>query len=270
MENSTPPFAGPDRQRRQGAGVTTMQSETMNLPAASDPAAIRNFPDARNAERDALLDDVRLFPGMTTLDIQSAGGYLSDEIHRRLAGDVTCICIEPSDALRNRLNPAFRAFADPVERFTSVADGTVDAVLGLAGLHHSDSHADTINESWRVLKNSGQVAICDVEVDSHVARWLNEFVNDNSSAGHEGRFVREGDMTRLFTDAGFTGVRECRRRVPWVFENRAQVVQFFRGLFDLRCAPEEIDTALDRYFTFEERDGRFLVDWSLLYASGQK
>lgn len=247
-----------------------MQSETMNLPAASDPAAMRDFPDARNTERDALLDDVRLFPGMTTLDIQSAGGYLSDEIHRRLAGEVTCICIEPSATLRSRLNPAFRAFGDPVEHFASVADETVDAVLGLAGLHHSESHADTINESWRVLKKGGQVAICDVEVDSHVAHWLNEFVHENSSAGHQGRFVHEGDMSRLFREAGFTGVRESRRRVPWVFESRKQVVQFFRGLFDLRCTPEEIDAALDHHFTFEESNGRFLVDWSLLYACGHK
>lgn len=269
MENSMPPFAGSKRQRHQGSGGT-MQSETTNLPAASDPSAMRDFPDARNAERDALIDDVRLFAGMTTLDIQSAGGYLSDEIYRRLDGDVTCVCVEPSSELRSRLNPAFTAFADPVEHFVSVADASVDAVLGLAGLHHSSSHAATVNEAWRVLRPGGQVAICDVQIGSPVARWLNEFVDRHSGAGHDGRFIHEGDLTRLFTDAGFVAISESARRVPWVFDHRDQVVRFFRGLFDLRCSDAKIDAALDRYFSFSEENGRFLVNWSLIYGFATK
>lgn len=61
--------------------------ERHNFPTVSDPAAMLDFPDARNNERDTLLDYVELHTGATVLDIQSAGGYLSDEVNRRLRGD---------------------------------------------------------------------------------------------------------------------------------------------------------------------------------------
>jgi SAM-dependent methyltransferase len=247
-----------------------MKQEPISLPATSDPSAMRDYPDARNAERDALLDAVTLFPGMTTLDIQSAGGYLSDGIYRRLAGNVTCICIEPSAALRARLNPAFVAHGDPVEQFQSVEDACVDLVVGLAGLHHSQSHRATIEEAFRVLKPGGEIAICEVETGSPVARWLNEFVHEHSSAGHQGHFVGEGEMTKHFRRAGFQAVREYRQDVPWAFSSRSDIVSFFRGLFDLQCPAATIDAALDHYFNLFERQGRLWVDWSLLYCLGKK
>src|SRR6187549_684837 len=97
-----------------------------NFPTVSDPSAMRDFPDARNNERDTLLEYVALRPGLTVLDIQSAGGYLSDEIDRRMEGSGTIVCVEPNPALRARLKPHYRVVDNPVEDFHSIAGGTVD------------------------------------------------------------------------------------------------------------------------------------------------
>lgn len=130
---------------------------------------MRDFPDARSNERDTLLDYVTLRPGIVVVDVQAAGGYLSDEVRRRLGHAVSIICVEPNGELRSRLNPAFTALADPIEHFRSIGDGTADIVLGLVALHHSHSHSATIEECCRVLKLGGELAICDVPAGSRVA-----------------------------------------------------------------------------------------------------
>ena len=61
-----------------------------------DCARLTHWNMAENFERDTLLDYVALRPDCVTLDIQSAGGYLSDEIHRRLGRADGIVCIEPN------------------------------------------------------------------------------------------------------------------------------------------------------------------------------
>lgn len=241
-----------------------------NFPTVSDPSAMRDFPHVRDKERDCLLEYVTLSPGMAVLDIQAAGGYLSDEVFRRLGGQVSLFCVEPNPELRARLNPAYRAIDNPVEQFASISDQSINVALGLIGLHHSTSHQATICETWRVLKPGGEMAICDVPRGSRLARWFDEFVDAHCPAGHDGNFPEAGSMSRLAASAGFVDVTEELRDVPWVFGQRPQVARFFQGLFnlDLNCA--EIDRALNSYFTIHERNGECVVEWQLTYCHARK
>lgn len=241
-----------------------------NLPTTSDRRVTAQFGAVRANERDTLLSLVRLRPGMTVLDVQAAGGYLSDEVHRRLEGRVTCVCLEPSADLRAGLNPAFRAIDNPVEEFPDVADASIDLVLGLAGLHHSESHAATLRECHRVLRPGGELAMCDVEAGSHVATWLNDYVDRHNTAGHRGRFPAAGAMAAQLEALGFDRVRESARDVPWVFPDRRDIPVFFKALFGLTPALEEIDRAMDRYFSLQSTPHGIELGWTLLYASGRK
>lgn len=231
---------------------------------------MRDFPDARNSERDTLLDYVTLRPGCVTLDIQSAGGYLSDEIARRLGRADGIVCIEPNGELRRRLNPAYRAFGDALERFGSVDDRSVDIALGLIGLHHSHSHRATIQECYRVLRPGGEMAVCDVPAGSRLAGWLNVFVARHCPAGHEGNFPAPGETGRHCADAGFVDVIEELRDVPWEFHRRSDIARFFRGLFGLTTDLVTIDRALDDYFVIRETERACTVDWRLIYVHGRK
>lgn len=241
-----------------------------NFPTVSDPSAMRDFPDARNNERDTLLEYVTLRPGLTVLDIQSAGGYLSDEVDRRMGGGGEIVCVEPNPALRARLKPHYRAIDNPVEDFHSIADNTIDVALGLVGLHHSHSHRATIFEAFRTLKPGGEFAVCDVPADGRLAQWLNQFVARHCPDGHEGNFPATGDVERLCREAGFVEVVEERRSVPWKFTRRADIAPFFRGLFGLTLDPAAIDAALDDYFTIRQEGDVCWVDWCLVYAHARK
>lgn len=241
-----------------------------NLPAISNPAAMKKFSNARNNERDALLGLINLKEGLSILDLQSSSGYLSDEIYRRLNKKVSCFCLEPTKELRERLNPDYIAIDNPVENFYSLANESMDIVLGLAGLHHSESHSQTIQECFRVLKPDGQLAICDVIEGSSLDRWLNGFVNGHSASGHQGNFIKEHVLAAQLRESGFENIYEEIIAVPWVFQHHHHIAEFFKGLFGLSCSIEDINKALDDYFIIEKVGDQLQLQWELLYCTAKK
>ncbi|MCW8109487.1 class I SAM-dependent methyltransferase [Alteromonas ponticola] len=241
-----------------------------NLPAVSDENCMKDYPEIRANERDRLLQYVRIRPHSNVLDIQAAGGYLSDKVYRNLQGQVTCYCLEPSDIHRARLKSYHVAVNDEVECFPQIATESMDVAIGLAGLHHSDCHQSTLNEAYRSLKSGGQLAICDVVVGSNIARWLNEYVDAHSASGHKGVFIEETSLRAQLVKAGFSNVRLSHDDVPWVFPSMSVFVNFFKGLFGLETSLHEIENAIFDYFTPQIHAEQVILPWRLLYATGLK
>lgn len=242
----------------------------MSLPTTSDPAAMRDYPNARRAELDTLLSLINLRPGMTVLDLQAAGGFVADAVHAAVNGEVTCICVEPSDALSVRISSVHRVVADPVDRLDSIESASCDLALGLAGLHHSMSIPRTLAEVHRVLRPDGQFAVCDVAADSNIAKWLNQFVNRHNPSGHQGAFLTAGELHGALVKAGFGAVDVTCRTVPWRFADPIDARVFFRGLFGLQCDEETLTAGITKYLTCSMTESGYRVDWSLLYARGSK
>ncbi|EAR60250.1 class I SAM-dependent methyltransferase [Neptuniibacter caesariensis] len=241
-----------------------------NFPAVSAEWAMSECPEARDAERSKLLELAQLRPGIRVLDLQAAGGYLSDGIYEHLHGDVEIICLEPCKQLNSRLSDNYLLVEDPVERWASVPDCSVDLVVGLAGLHHSNDQQATVDEAFRVLKPGGQVVICDVIEDTGMARWLNEFVNENNPKGHEGAFLNEGQLTSLFEKSGFKGCDETVESVPWVFDSPESSARFFKGLFGLNSSENGVLEAMGRYLKLEFSEAQCQVEWYLIYGRATK
>lgn len=243
-----------------------------NHPTVSTPMIMKKFAPSRVNERDTLISYVAsaLKPGLTVMDIQAAGGFLSDEIFEQLKGDVTIVCVEPNLELRSRLNSIYKIVNNPVENFYSISDESIDIAMGLIGLHHSNSHESTIKEIFRTLRFGGELAICDVYKDSLLAEWLNTYVNKNCVNGHQGNFPASGDISLLCSQAGLINVVEEPRNVPWIFSKRSDISEFFKGLFGLEVDVDEIDDVLDDFFTIRD-EGEFLsVDWELMYCHAVK
>ena len=241
-----------------------------SLPMVSDPSVMGDFPAVRNQERDALIEMIDLKPRMRILDLQAAGGYVSDEVYRRLGGDVECVCLESCDALRQRLSSNYEVVADTVEDFRSIESASLDAALGLVGLHHSRSHAHTLSEVFRVLKVGAHFAVCEVVEGSAIARWLNEFVNANSANGHEGNFVKRGELAMLLENTGFSDIAGSERELSWVFESPEHLPVFFKGLFGLTSSLEETARAVGEYFEVKAGARDVRVTWQLDYRIGRR
>jgi SAM-dependent methyltransferase len=245
-------------------------TEKNNHPAISDPSAMQDYANARDAELQMLLNQVPLFPGSRVVDIQAAGGYLSDGINTQLQGNVELICIEPVKALNQRLHPDYRVVEDKIEDWSSIESGTVDVVLGLAGLHHSQDQQATVNEAFRVLKPGGFFAVCDVIDDSPVANWLNNYVHQHNPNGHIGDFISPDEVSNLMQYAGFYNIQETIEDVPWVLADEYHVAKFFKGLFGLEPSIDDIKKALPDYLNLLAREQHIEVEWQLIYAAAQK
>ena len=241
-----------------------------NHPAVSDESAMQVYPHARDKELDTLLNQVPLSPGSKVVDIQAAGGYLADGIQKKLHGNVELICIEPVKALNQRLNPKYLLVEDNVEDWPSIESESVDVVLGLAGLHHSNNQQATVNEAFRVLKPGGYFAVCDVIDDSAVANWLNNYVHQHNPSGHIGDFLSPDEISNLMSNSGFHNINESINDVPWVLPDENHVAKFFKGLFGLAPEISEIKKAIPDYLKLVPRHQQVEVEWQLIYAAAQK
>ena len=245
-------------------------TESASLPTTSAPWAMQRYAKARRAELEALLDRVPLMPGAIVVDIQAAGGFVADEIHRRLGGRVECICVEPSEALRSRIAAVHTRCADEVHRLTSIADASADVAVALAGLHHSASARETVCECFRVLKPGGTIALCDVAPDSNVASWLNDFVDLHNPAGHHGVFYSTESVRDMLLEAGFTRIEVEPVDVPWRFASEEDLYHFFGGLFGIHCDKATLHAGVAQHLEVATDADGVSVAWRLIYAKGQK
>lgn len=241
-----------------------------NYPAVSDPQAMLLYPEARRLERDTLIDQANLRPGMRVLDIQAAGGYLSDRIYDKLHGDVQCLCLEPCAELADRIDPVHQVCRDPLVKMTHIESASIDVALGLAGFHHSSAVFDTIREIYRVLKPGGELVVCDVIKESKMAVWLNDYVDKNSPAGHRGTFFPPGAISQMLRDAGFQNTSETIKQVPWLFASESDLTRFCKGLFNLTPSLEVISRALPQYLDVLPGTTGVSLAWELTYAKGYK
>ena len=250
--------------------MNNSENTNMNQPAVSAQWAMQEYSAARDAERSLLISKTPLSCGCTVVDIQAAGGYLADGVDEMLQGEVEIICIEPTKALNQRLNPKYKLVEDKIEQWPNIPSGCVDVVLGLAGLHHSNNQQATVDEAYRVLKPNGCCSICDVRESSAVALWLNEYVHNNSSNGHIGHFLRPSQLSNMMEKTGFNQIDESVEKVPWVFQDEGHLARFFKGFFALKTTLEDIQIAIPRYFEITSKNGSIAVNWELIYGIGYK
>ena len=247
-----------------------MGDKDNNFPAVSAKWAMREYPNARHAERDMLISLADLRKGMTVLDLQAAGGYLADGIFEYLNGEVDLICLEPCEALSSRLSSRYHLVEDKVESWSSIKSDSIDVVLGLAGLHHSENQLETVCEAYRALKPGGQLVICDVIDDSDIALWLNEYVDRHNPSGHKGTFLNKAELSELYRQAGFYSMAVKTESVPWLFDTEEGAGRFFKGLFGLNVSEVEVLKAMKERLSLIKHDDCCLIDWKLVYGKAVK
>lgn len=230
--------------------------------------AHRMVPGARDTERALLLDRLDLRPGLRVLDLPAGGGFVADGLRAR-GHDGPVISLEPAGAFAAGIDPAHRRVRGALVRLPFAA-ASFDRVASLAGTHHLEDRLAFFRECRRVLPPGGRFAVADAAAASDVARFLNGPVDRFTTTGHDGRFFAAGEASELLERAGFAAVREEHVGYAWTFPDRRALVSFCRVLFAMmRATEDEVGVALQAHFTItEDGDGRALLPWSLIYATG--
>ena len=220
--------------------------------------AMKQWPRARDAEFQSVVEPLAEVADGLVCDMPSGGGYLAEHLRPGLA----YVAVDPASGF-------FVEWDKPRQRLTAeitsvpLADGSVDHIVSLAGLHHEPSLPAVFAEMRRLVKRGGRVVIEDAAVDTPPARWLNGFVAANNPMGHDGRFL-DDRTAGLLESAGFVVMSEGPVPTPWVFDDCEAAGDFGRHLFGVMgLEPRAVADALAREIGFDTIDGRPHLRWEL-------
>jgi len=227
-------------------------------------------PQARLSEIDQLLSLVEINNQMTVVDIPAGGGVVASRIQALQRPYKKLYCVEPSQSFAVTISADFSVLNSPIDN-TQLQHSSCDLILSLAGLHHCCNRVDIYHHWYQRLKSSGQLAVADVRADTPTAQFLNGFVNQNNSQGHQGDFISDKEFQYSLTDVGFCVESNQLVDVPWHFDNLNQLGQFCQLLFgiDQASIPQIIDAVADIVGISETKE-QISINWQLQYAYALK
>jgi SAM-dependent methyltransferase len=223
--------------------------------------AMQLYPAARDLEFQFVVEITDIKAGEVICDAPSGGGYLSaylpDGIERYLtvetAADFTGHC---------PMGEGDRIIQSPLDQI-ALESNSVDVCISLAGTHHLEDKSRFFREAARILKPGGRLLIADVAQASAVDRFLNQFVDQNSSMGHKGVFLDEHSADEI-SACGFEISSDKITDSPWSFNNRADMGIYSKMLFGIDLADEEnVIKGIEDILGFIPGPGKVNMAWSL-------
>jgi SAM-dependent methyltransferase len=220
--------------------------------------AMKASPNARESEFRSVMEPLReARPGLLC-DMPSGGGYLA----AYLWPGMDYLAVDPATDFFVEWPTPLRRLVAEITNVT-LADGSVDHVVSLAGLHHEPSLPRVFDQMRRLLRPGGRAVIADVAIGTAPARFLNGFVAEHCPMGHDGVFLDDRTSPALEA-AGFSIADDRMVDVPWVFDSFEEAGEFCRFLFGMTAlgAAETVD-AMQREIGFDIKDGKPHLRWAL-------
>ena len=230
--------------------------------------AMMKYPLARQAEFDLAIQWAKLSAGQTICDIPSGGCYLSDFIPCQ----VKLFSVETStEFMRCAQSCADETtlLCEDLGQLTLLSN-QMDHVISLAGSHHLADKASFYQEVHRILKPAGLFCLADVRKGSGVDGFLNTFVDQHSSMGHQGDFLTEATAETL-SKAGFEVIRSEPVTFRWKFATEVEMADCCRLLFGIDQANEtDILNGIRQNLGYEIIGSECFLNWELYFFQAAK
>jgi cyclopropane fatty-acyl-phospholipid synthase-like methyltransferase len=253
----------PDRFDERASKYTRARIELYNK-------ATSILPHAREKERQLVIDQLRLSPGLTVCDVGAGGGYLSEGIEGATNGNCRIVCIENSQHFLDSIPGRFEKHLFSLHDI-HLPDRSFDRIASLAGLHHLERKRDFFREAYRLLGEGGRLVVADVLAHTPPAEFLNGPVDRYTDIGHDGMFFERGELMDLCLDSGFSSVGEMYCQYTWDFPDHESMRSYCQTLFRMtKATPEEVDTAIRDHLEIIRTSRGVHLAWSLLTVSADK
>jgi SAM-dependent methyltransferase len=180
-------------------------------------------------QRDPEKNEVKLLqeflsPGSgRTLEIGCGNGRLTVDLARFATHLVAVDPDEDQVASARRRVGRSAAFAVASGEWLPLHADSLDTVVFTLSLHHQEPHA-ALMEACRALKRAGRVVVLEPVADSPVSRLF--AVLEDESEKYEA-------VENAIAESGLEVVRRGSVSTRWVFANKAEVVSYLFGYFDL-------------------------------------
>lgn len=230
--------------------------------------AMELYPTARDREFRLAVESARVEVGDVVCDAPSGGGYL----RAYLPEGVQCyLAVEtaPDFTGHCELGENDRIVRSPLTCL-DLDDNSVDVCINLAGSHHLEDKTAFFREAARVLKAGGRLVLADVQAGSATDTFLNRFVHENNSMGHEGLFLDTG-TARDLASCGFNIESDRLVTLPWSFEDRGHMAVFCKLLFGMDLASaESVARGIEDILGCIPGPGKVNLAWPLRYIAAVK
>lgn len=244
--------------------------------------AMKDFPAARKAEFDTVIDWLDLTSGMSICDVPSGGGYLSNYItHNNInfyfvetsqvfSDAANILCNKAKQDIDNIRGASYKNIVCDSITTIPLNSDSVNRVVSLSGLHHEVDPPRFYTEAARLLSDDGLLVLADVKKGSGVAGFLNEFVDQHSSMGHEGRFFCEQTLVDV-EQSGYTIIATAHEHYTWRFSSTDEMVNYCKMLFGIDEADNAtILKAINDYLGYTETEKNCLMNWDLMFIKAAK
>jgi len=230
--------------------------------------AMELYPAARAREFQLAVEAAGIRAGDVVCDAPSGGGYL----RAYLPEGVQCyLAVEtaPDFTGHFELGENDRIVSSPLTRL-DIDDNSVDVCINLAGSHHLEDKTAFFREAARVLKTGGRLVLADVQAGSVTDTFLNQFVHQNNSMGHEGVFL-DARTSNDIMSCGFDIESDRLVTLPWSFESREDMGVFCKLLFGMDLASaESVVRGVEDILGCIPGPGKVNLAWALRYVAAVK
>jgi cyclopropane fatty-acyl-phospholipid synthase-like methyltransferase len=253
------------------SGMLATYKEVFNHRGHWYHLAMRQNRTARQAEFLQVLKLAQLEPSHAVADIPSGGGYLKSFLEDQTVSIIS-IQFHQQLLLAEELIPYKFDTTIFCNDFTQIplASNTLDRVISLAGVHHFDNQSAFYQEVHRLLKPEGIFVLADVQDQTNVANFLNEFVDRYNSRGHDGLFLNTHTIGQV-QHIGFEMIEQQITPLTWQFQTQQEMVQFCKLLFGLDLATDtQILEGLESYLGYQCLNHLYHLNWELLFLKLQK